>query len=163
MTDQFDPDALRKEFADYCDDVAPGIKAKAPRLNQMETLALIGMTLFQACKDLKAERNQLVDEISGLRSARTAYASEFPLNADGEPDVGNVHANIRAMKKDAERYRWLNERYIGFDFGWSADENGDNGKQVLCFEMDNGMRISADIDASIDAQIAASEPKNTGN
>lgn len=102
---------------------------------------------------------QQAARISELEAARIAYASEFPLNADGEPDVGNIHANIRAMKKDAERYRWLRERYIGFDFGWNADENGDNGKQVLFFEMDNGMRISADIDASIDAQIAASEPK----
>lgn len=42
-------------------------------------------------------------EVSGLRAARMAYASEFPLNADGEPDVGNVHANIRALKARAER------------------------------------------------------------
>lgn len=41
----------------------------------------------------------LVAERDALRSARIAYANEFPLNADGEPDVGNIHANIRAMKK----------------------------------------------------------------
>lgn len=54
-----------------------------------------------------------------------AYASEFPLNADGEPDVGSIHANIRALKAraaglerergrlraDAARYRWLRDAY----------------------------------------------------
>ena len=36
---------------------------------------------------------------AALRSARIAYANEFPLNSDGDPDVGNIHANIRAMKE----------------------------------------------------------------
>jgi hypothetical protein len=58
---------------------------------------------------------QLADEVSGLRATRTAYASEFPLNADGEPDVGNIHANIRAMKKDAERYREISSRCVSID------------------------------------------------
>lgn len=68
----FNPDALRKEFADYCADVEPGIKAKAPRLNQLETLALIGMTLFQAAKELKAEKAELADRIDALESAAKA-------------------------------------------------------------------------------------------
>lgn len=107
MTDQFDPDtdALRKEFVDYCDEVSPGIKAKAPNLNQMETLGIIAIALFLAAKELKAERAQLADEVSGLRAARIAYASEFPPNADGEPDVGNVHANIRKLKSDLAHWK----------------------------------------------------------
>lgn len=55
--------------------------------------------LAERCERLEAE-------VSGLRAARIAYASEFPLNTDGEPDVGNIHANIRAMKLDAMRYGW---------------------------------------------------------
>jgi hypothetical protein len=106
----FNPDALRQEFADYCTEVEPDIKAKAPRLNQIETLALIGMTLFQAAKELKADRAQLADEVSGLRAARIAYASEFPPDAEGLPDVGNIHANIRAMKDHAARYDFLRQR-----------------------------------------------------
>lgn len=68
MTDTttFDPDSLRKEFADYCTDVEPGIKAKAPRLNQLETLALIGMALFQAAKELKAEKAEQAARIAEL-------------------------------------------------------------------------------------------------
>ena len=33
-----------------------------------------------------------------LCAARIAYASEFPPDADGLPDTGIIHANIRAMK-----------------------------------------------------------------
>jgi hypothetical protein len=36
--------------------------------------------------------------IAGLEAARIAYASEFEPNADGDPDVDNIHANIRALK-----------------------------------------------------------------
>lgn len=43
--------------------------------------------------------------ISGLEAARIAYASEFPPNADGEPDVGNIHANIRKLKASSEDSR----------------------------------------------------------
>jgi len=56
----------------------------------------------------------LESELSGLRAARMAYASEFPPNADGEPDVGSIHANIREMKRKAARYDWLrNEAWGG--------------------------------------------------
>jgi len=44
---------------------------------------------------------QQASRIAGLESARIAYASEFPLDAEGLPDVGNIHANIRAMKTRA--------------------------------------------------------------
>lgn len=38
--------------------------------------------------------------IAELEAARIAYASEFPLNADGDYDVGNIHANIRKLKAE---------------------------------------------------------------
>ena len=44
-------------------------------------------------------------EIEGLRAARMAYASEFPPDGEGEPDVGSIHQNIRAMKAEIERLR----------------------------------------------------------
>jgi len=37
-------------------------------------------------------------ERNGLRAARIAYASEFPLDVEGLPDVGSIHANIRKLK-----------------------------------------------------------------
>lgn len=38
--------------------------------------------------------------IAELEAARIAYASEFPPNQDGEPDVGSIHENIRKLKAD---------------------------------------------------------------
>lgn len=46
----------------------------------------------------EAEIARLTAELAGLRAARMAYASEFPLDAEGEPDVGSIHQNIRARK-----------------------------------------------------------------
>ena len=48
---------------------------------------------------------QQASRIAGLEASRIAYASEFPPDAEGLPDVGNIHANIRAMKRDAESWR----------------------------------------------------------
>ncbi|WP_394060597.1 hypothetical protein [Alcaligenes sp. WGS1538] len=45
----------------------------------------------------------LESEVSGLRAARIAYASEFPPDAEGDPDVGNIHANIRKLKAQAQQ------------------------------------------------------------
>ena len=36
--------------------------------------------------------------VAELCAARIAYASEFPPDAEGLPDTGSIHANIRAMK-----------------------------------------------------------------
>jgi DNA repair exonuclease SbcCD ATPase subunit len=41
---------------------------------------------------------ELERSIAELEAARIAYASEFEPDADGDPDVGNIHANIRALK-----------------------------------------------------------------
>ena len=38
--------------------------------------------------------------ISELEAACIAYASEFKPGADGDPDVGKIHANIRALKAE---------------------------------------------------------------
>lgn len=53
--------------------------------------------------DLVSELDSVTRERDVLRAARIAYASEFPLNEDGEPDVGNVHANIRKLKAYVEK------------------------------------------------------------
>lgn len=56
---------------------------------------------YAAAEALEAQSR----EIAGLRAARMAYASEFPLDGEGEPDVGSIHQNIRAMKAEIERLR----------------------------------------------------------
>jgi hypothetical protein len=37
--------------------------------------------------------------IAQFEAARIAYASEFAPDAEGLPDVGSIHANIRALKR----------------------------------------------------------------
>lgn len=44
------------------------------------------------------DTNALRERIAELEAARLAYASEFPSGPDGQPDVGSIHANIRALK-----------------------------------------------------------------
>jgi hypothetical protein len=102
----FDPDALRKEFADYCTDVEPCIKAKAPRLNQLETLALIGMTLFQAAKELKAEKvdqaARIADLEASLQASRRAALEELLQHIPTTPEqmIDFIGSNFDSMQAD---------------------------------------------------------------
>lgn len=52
--------------------------------------------------ELMQENLELRRRIDSLNAARIAYASEFPLSEDGEPDVGNIHANIRRLKSQVK-------------------------------------------------------------
>lgn len=51
-----------------------------------------------------------------------------------------------ALRKDAERYRWLAARLLAADF----DYNGE-GVQALVFELPHGCAVSANCNATIDA------------
>lgn len=53
-----------------------------------------------------------------------------------------------ALKKDAERYRWLRQRLVGASFNWD-----DEGMAVLAFELPDGVSIGADCDKNIDAAL----------
>ena len=55
-------------------------------------------TLRAQLAEAQRELITTASERDGLQASRIAYANEFPLNADGEPDIGNVHANIRSLK-----------------------------------------------------------------
>ncbi len=44
----------------------------------------------------------LLAERDALYAVRIAYASEFPPNSDGDPDVGSIHANIRSLKAERD-------------------------------------------------------------
>ena len=55
-----------------------------------------------------------------------------------------------ALRKEAERYRWLAARLLAADF----DYNGE-GVQALVFELPAGCAVSANCDATIDAAMAA--------
>lgn len=51
---------------------------------------------------LAQQVEKLTEERDGLKAARYAYATEFPLDDEGQPDVGSIHQNIRALKSAAK-------------------------------------------------------------
>jgi hypothetical protein len=60
-----------------------------------------------------AERSrQLERELAEHKAARIAYANEFPPDAEGDPDVGSIHANIRSLKRDLadRRAAWISAK-----------------------------------------------------
>ena len=73
---------------------------------------------------ITAELRQLRVEVNLLRTARYSYASLFDSkDEDGCPDVRSIHENIRALKaenealrKDAERYRFIRDESNSSDF-----------------------------------------------
>ena len=75
---------------------------------------------------------------------------------DGATDE-NMHvwckvSDVRAALADAERYRWLKTRLLCADFNY-----GDPSESccALVFEIDDDMRVRADLDFTIDAAIKA--------
>jgi len=79
-------------------------------------------------KHLRAEVERLTNERDELRAARIAYANEFQPNKDGEPDVGNIHANIRALKKERVALRSALNAMLTF---YGMDEEPGEASGVL--------------------------------
>ena len=69
----------------------------ADRLEDAPTVGVVEMELHDTAAAALRE----------LEAVRMAYAWEFPLNEDGEPDVGSIHQNIRALKAERDRLRDL--------------------------------------------------------
>ena len=98
--------------------------------------------------DLRELRLALVRE----RDAAIHQAAEWRKNFGvlqralvGETGASGIEV-AHALRKDAERYRWLAARLLAADF----DYNGE-GVQALVFEMPDGFHASADCGATIDA------------
>ena len=49
------------------------------------------------------ERSDAMMKLAEIEASRYAYATEFPNNDDGDPDVNNIHKNIRELKSKLER------------------------------------------------------------
>lgn len=67
---------------------------------------VLGAALRDQKETIVAQRERIQAAEASLaehKAARIAYASEFPLNEEGDPDVGNIHANIRALKASLAR------------------------------------------------------------
>ena len=75
---------------------AAGLKPKALRL--ADTFDHPLPPEWSDMHDAAAELRRLHIEVGQYKAARIGYASEFPVNAEGLPDVENIHRNIRNMK-----------------------------------------------------------------
>jgi hypothetical protein len=71
------------------------IEQQAARIRDLEAVEVMRDNEIAYVRQKHGEALEIID---GLRAARIAYASEFPPDAEGLPDVGSIHANIRAMK-----------------------------------------------------------------
>jgi hypothetical protein len=71
------------------------------------------------------ERHALKSEIDGLRAARVAYASEFPPDEDGEPDVGSIHQNIRSLIDDVKVMRAALAKIALIEDGLTAEKGNE--------------------------------------
>jgi len=99
--------------------------ATAPLLERIEELERKSDQDDETIVWQAGQIGQHLDRIKELEAARFAYASEFGLDEEGQPDKGSIHQNIRALKakcaelealrKDAERYRWLRSAPNGFE------------------------------------------------
>ena len=85
---------------------------------------------------------QQAEQIEALTKERDdAYVQSLQLSAEN-----------KALKADAERYKWLKQRLLCADFSYGDPSEACN---ALVFEIPEDMRVSADLDSSIDAMKGA--------
>ena len=95
-----------------------------------------------AAAQVQEDMRRLRNRVSELEAARIAYASEFPLTTDGDPDVGNIHANIRKLKAQVQeevREEVLSEKQkkviesviVGLRDGWAKRQDADAALAIL--------------------------------
>lgn len=104
---------ISKLFDDFeaaaCPETILALIAENERLREDPGMRAI-RSLRDDCADLMTERDQLKAEIAGLRTGYQAYER---VNAE-------LKAECEALRKDAERYRFLRNGPDGFDLS-SAD------------------------------------------
>lgn len=109
-------------------------------------------------------QEELLKKYDALLSERDALKHALDVKEEFYQDALHSHiilaqqrdqlrAEVDALKKDAERYRWLRQRMVGASFDWD-----DEGMVVLAFEMPAGLSIGADCDKNIDAALQGAKP-----
>ncbi|MBU9398124.1 hypothetical protein KTE13_00045 [Burkholderia multivorans] len=59
-----------------------------------------------------------------------------------------------ADKRDAERYRWMAEHFLGADFEWGRCEDGYGGIPALVIEIPETAKVWGCLDLTIDDQLS---------
>lgn len=84
-----------------------------------------------------------------------------PPEFEGIKTVGGQQAHAGADEADAQRYRWLKERFTGYDCYWMGtppyEAEEDKGKCVIVFECGQDFEASRHFERSIDAAIRAAQ------
>ena len=95
--------------------------------------------------------------------AAEMYAQSADALEAAKNRIADLEAQIAAAdggRKDAERYRWLAERFTGYDFNWMpSSENAADGKSVAVFDIGRGFRGGRDFTAALDAVLTAATAK----
>lgn len=75
---------------------------KTDEFSKLKNVEELGVKHLQF---VQQEIDELRSRISGLEAARIAYANEFELNEEGQPDVGSIHQNIRNLKRETTHWK----------------------------------------------------------
>lgn len=71
-----------------------------------------------------------------------------------EQEIDTLRARLAACERDAARYRWLKERFLGAHFGY---EGTVPPSCVLTFKVPDTMRVSGNLDVTIDAALTTDD------
>ena len=75
------------------------------------------------------------------------------LNAEWIEKTNALRAELEAAAADKRRLQWLADRFIGADFEWNADDDG-NGTPVLCIKIARSTKVYGCLTTTIDEALA---------
>lgn len=97
---------------------------------------------------LPSEMRALIADFLAIKEHCAALESREVCTVAHEDVETCGYCQRDALSKDAERYRWLRDRYVAADFAY-----GDPPSVAMVFEMPGEMRFSPDLDFTIDAEM----------
>lgn len=111
-------------------------------------------SLSQARDDARKERDQLKTEVDRLTADNASlrgscaklgveHAGMVRIHRKANTEIRRLHAEVEALRKDAERYRWLmsdavNNGTLGIDGGWIDFGFKDEAAEIIEAAMTKG-------------------------
>jgi hypothetical protein len=119
------------------------------------------MDFMAECQQIKESKDSNKRMFLAAAADLAAIHDALGLDPDDAAGAGPILEAVEELKKEAARYRWLAERFTGFDADWMADEeNGEPGKFVLVFNAPEGFRVGRDIGPCIDEWLSSDRPSS---